>query len=244
MPSDAVQTAFTGLAGGSNLQQAFNFYRYIHSTCRLDSIAEPRILDFGGGWGRIARLFLRETSPDRIVVADVQGYAIHSLRETGGRFVAIQNRPEPPIPTLTGRFDLIYAYSVFSHLSQEYFHAWMDYLLGLLNPGGHLVFTTRGRFHINWLTNIDQHMNEQHEVLKSYFAELKAMAPPHQIKQRYENGEFQFYQAGGGGVLAPTFYGEAIIPCSYIEQHFRSTFVDFRDDIEEVNQSVVVLRSA
>jgi hypothetical protein len=113
-----------------------------------------------------------------------------------------------------------------------FIHAWMDYLLGLLNLGGHLVFTTSGRFHIDWLTNIDQHMNGQHEVLKSYFAELKAMAPPDQIKQRYDNGEFQFYRAGGG-VLAPTFYGEAIIPRSYIEQHFRSTFVDFRDDIEE-----------
>ena len=57
LPSDDVQVGFTALSGRDNLKQAFEFYRYVRSACHIDQIADPHILDFGGGWGRISRFF-------------------------------------------------------------------------------------------------------------------------------------------------------------------------------------------
>ena len=62
IPSDDVQDGFTAMHGRDNLSQAFEFYRYVRSVCRLIEIDKPRILDFGGGWGRISRFFLRDTN--------------------------------------------------------------------------------------------------------------------------------------------------------------------------------------
>jgi GT2 family glycosyltransferase/predicted nucleic acid-binding Zn-ribbon protein len=240
LPSDDVQRSFTGSCGRANLEEAFSFYRYILSTCRFEPNSKPRILDFGGGWGRIARLFLRETTADRIYVTDTMDYAIKCLRETGGQFTAIHNRPQPPIDGIAEQFDLIYAFSVFSHLSPDYFHAWMNYLLSLVRPSGHLVFTTRGRAFIDHLDYLRRNKIDAPEVLRQYFESLKIMAAPDEIRRRYAAGEFQFYLAGGGDELSSEFYGEAIVPKSYIAQYFGSSLVDFRDDV--VNQSIIVLR--
>ena len=57
LPPDDVQIRFTGRTGQDNLKQAFSFYQYICSARQLNKINSPKILDFGGGWGRIARFF-------------------------------------------------------------------------------------------------------------------------------------------------------------------------------------------
>ena len=58
-PDDATQISFTGMCGRPNLQQAFSFYLYVRSVSGIDKLPDPRVMDFGAGWGRIARLFLR-----------------------------------------------------------------------------------------------------------------------------------------------------------------------------------------
>jgi SAM-dependent methyltransferase len=51
----------------------------------------------------------------------------------------------PPTPFPADRFDLIYAFSVFSHLSEPVHEAWLGELSRILRPGGLLVVTTRER---------------------------------------------------------------------------------------------------
>ena len=243
LPSDEIQLGFTGLCGRVNLQQAFSFYRYVCSVSRISDIKEPRILDFGGGWGRISRFFLRDTKPESIYIAETRKYAIECLRATGDRCHVIHNQPRPPILELTGLFDLVYAYSVFSHLSQEYFHAWINYLLGVLRPGGYLVFTTRGQYFINHLEHLHHDTDKPHAMLQEHVRRLREDLPlPEVIRRRYLNGEFQFYPIGGSGELTSDFFGEAFIARRYIEQNFESYFVAFNEEVPNVDQSVVVLR--
>lgn len=107
LPSDEVQVSFTGLAGRTNLQQAFSFYQFVSRSCQLDQIVEPRILDFGGGWGRVSRFFLRDTKPESIYIADVLESSIRCLRASFDRSHIIYNRPRPPILELSDeQFDL------------------------------------------------------------------------------------------------------------------------------------------
>ncbi len=241
LPSDEVQISFTGLCGRANLQQAFNFYRYICSVCQINDIREPRILDFGGGWGRVSRFFLRDTLPECIFISEVREYAIQCIRATGNRCQVIHNQPRPPILELTGLFDLVYAYSVFSHLSGEYVHAWINYLLGVLRPGGYLVFTTNGQQFIDNLEHLPLETNDPN--LQELFRRLREDLPlPEEIRRRHLKGEFQFYPLGVGAELTSDFSGETLIPRSYIEKNFISFFVDFNENVPNVDQSVVVFQ--
>jgi SAM-dependent methyltransferase len=234
LPPDDVQQRFTGASGQRNLQQAFSFYLYIRSICRLRDIPSPKILDFGGGWGRIARFFLRDTEPGRITVADCLSDSLHWLRETNNPCNVIKNDPFPPIIGLEDDFDVAYAYSVFSHLSEKYQNAWFDYLMACLRPGGHLVITTRGHQFLDILKHL-----HSGKVVNSLTTDLPK---PEEIEARYNAGEFQFYPTGGGGELAAEFYGEAFIPLVCFARKYGSRIVAFSEAVEHVDQAVLVLR--
>jgi methyltransferase family protein len=241
LPSDDVQVGFTGLCGRPNLQQAFSFYRHVLSYCPLS--AKSRILDFGGGWGRISRLFLREMPAEHIYLADTMEWSIRCLHNIGARFRIIHNQPRPPIEGITVPLDVIVSYSVFSHLSPEYFHAWTDYLLDLLHPGGYLVFTTRGQFFIDHVKRLHADGGENHAMLVEHIRRLREEMPhPDEIERRHREGEFQFYPIGGSGELTSDFFGEAFIPRSYIERHFCAYFIGSSDEVPNVDQTVFVLR--
>jgi phospholipid N-methyltransferase len=235
LPPDDVQMRFTGRTGHANLQQAFSFYLYLSSVCDLHEMESPKILDFGGGWGRIARFFLRDTKTDRITVTDCMSDSVHWLRQTKNPCHIIQNDPFPPIPGLDADFDVIYAFSVFSHLSEKYQNAWFDCFLSHLRPGGHLVVTTRGRQFI--------------EILKTYHTQhlvnnLTTKLPmPDELLARYAAGEFQFYSTGVTGCeLQSAFYGEALIPRAYFQKKYGSLMIDFSENVPYVDQAVLVLR--
>jgi hypothetical protein len=133
IPSEHYQVSFTGLTGRQNLEQACSFYKLAHEAAGLDSVRDPQILDFGGGWGRIARFWLRDTPPQNITVSDTMDLAISLLRELKAPYHIAKNPPFPPAD-YDRSYDLIYAFSVFSHLSEKYTAAWVDYLLTQLKP--------------------------------------------------------------------------------------------------------------
>jgi SAM-dependent methyltransferase len=227
---------YTARAGRNNLQQAFNFYRYVYSVCKLSQVNEPRILDFGGGWGRISRFFLRDTKPELIYIVDCLNDAIYRLYATGNPCKILKNQPLPPIVGLDTNFDLIRAFSVFSHLSEQYLHTWLSYLMDCLRPGGYLVFTTRGRQFIDQLEQVHREPLSIHSYLR------EKLPSPQEVRERYLKGEFQFYPTGGGEELTSDFYGEALIPRRYIEINYGSALVDFTEEVPDVDQAAVVLR--
>lgn len=243
LPTEEVQVGFTGLSGRQNLLQAFEFYRHVRTKSELSKIDKPVLLDFGGGWGRVARFFLRDTTADRTFIAETREYSIDLIRETGATFQVIHNKPRPPLPNPPIDIDLVFAYSVFSHLSVEYFHDWTNYLLSLLRPGGHLAFTTRGEFFINHLDHLHKTHEKLHPRLEEHIRRLREMMPmPDEIRRRYRNGEIQFYPIGGSAELTSDFFGETFVPKAYIAKHFPDQLVDFNDAVPSVDQSVVILR--
>lgn len=243
LPPDEIQLGFTAKSGRPNLEEAFSFYRYVCAITKLQSISEPRILDFGAGWGRISRFFLRETKPAFIFAADCMSEAVRWLHATRNPCNIIKNEPQPPISNLAEPFELIYAFSVFSHLSGDYFHAWVTYLMRLLRPKGHLVFTTRGHQFLDFLELLQEDSNPPPEQLREHLERLRRRLPmPRELRRRHANGEFQFYPIGGAGELTSDFFGETFIPRSYIERIYGSALIDFTEAIPNVDQAVVVLQ--
>jgi SAM-dependent methyltransferase len=98
------------------------------------------LLDFASGYGRVTRFLVREVPPERVWVADVYAEGVRFQAERFGVHAVVSSiRPEDF--ATAERFDAILVTSLFTHLPEERFVAWLRVLLGLLNPGGLLAFS-------------------------------------------------------------------------------------------------------
>lgn len=116
------------------------------------SLEECRtVLDFGVGCGRVLRRF-KEVYPETTMVgADIDEEAIRWLRRNYGprygRFIVAPHAP--PMNVASDRFDLIYSISVFTHLDEKMQFQWLEELHRAARPGGHLLLTVHGDYHIS-----------------------------------------------------------------------------------------------
>lgn len=101
------------------------------------------VLDFGCGCGRVMRRWAGVSGPS-FFGSDYNPRLIDWCRANlpFARFEV--NGLEPPLPFSDGQFDLVYALSVFTHLTEPLQHEWMAELRRVIRPGGLLLFTTRG----------------------------------------------------------------------------------------------------
>lgn len=100
-------------------------------------------LDFGCGCGRVARHWNALQGPE-IHGCDYNPALIRWCRENLPFMDARVNRLSPPLPYEDGKFDFVYALSVFTHLTEPLQHAWMAEMRRVIRPGGCLLFTTMG----------------------------------------------------------------------------------------------------
>ena len=101
------------------------------------------VLDFGCGCGRVSR-HLRLFERVRIHGTDSNPAAIAWCDQHLDFAEFGTNRLEPPTRYRDRSFDLIYAFSVFTHLTETLQLAWMREMRRILKPGGWLIVTLHG----------------------------------------------------------------------------------------------------
>lgn len=231
-PPDNVQKRYNGQHGEAALNHAFAIYRCFkrHLPARHGA---PRVMDFGAGWGRVARFFLKDTAPENIWAVDPLVESVDWMRKTGLPCTIVKSEPLPPIPgTAAARFDLIYANSVFSHLSEKYFNAWIPALLALLAPQGRLVFTSRGHAYLDQVERQSQRPGWRQRAV---FGDLA------RLRERYAAGEFIFLRnRGDEAPLSGSYFGHALVPKAYFEKNYPGCLVEFADNVPGMNQAVFV----
>lgn len=149
MAPDDVQRSWTGASGRTLLGQRVAFIEklrrhYLQITGK--SLDGARILDYGCGYGLMLRLLLYLADPERITGCDPSDRAIRLCQEAGirSRLDLTDYLPEA-LPYAAETFDLVLAYSVFTHTSRRASIAALEAIHPAVKPGGLLVLTIRPR---------------------------------------------------------------------------------------------------
>lgn len=245
MPDEGTQVRFTGLQGDETMMRAFDAYTLVKQLSEkyLGGVSELQsILDFGCGWGRMVRFFLKDLEPSRIWGADCLASIIEVCQQTNQRCNFRVVDPLPPTTFPDETFDLIYSFSVFSHLSEDAHNNWLREFNRLLKPGGLLITTTMGREFIEYCRTL----REVQGIPTNGAAQEIARVFPNteQSLREYDNGKYCHHPLDGGDLLNPSFFGETCIPKGYVLNHWTKQFefLEFIEGNDLQSQNAIVVR--
>ncbi len=217
----SVQEQYTGQSGKATFEEALGFKKICQDQLRkLDRILKPQdhVLDFGCGWGRISVTFLNRVHRDNLHAVDVNQEVVDVFRGSGFPVTVQPIQPAPPLFFADDAFDLIVSYSVFSHLSEEYFLKWAREFHRLLKPGGVACLTTRPREAIQWFKDL----RESDEI--PFFAQgaAQSFTDSDAAFRDYDAGRFCFAPEAVPHI--GDYFGEACIPLPFVKKHLLGLF--------------------
>ncbi len=122
------------------------------------------ILDFGCGCGRVTRHF-KQLPMIKVYGSDYNHQAIQWCRKNLDFAKFSTNQLEPPLSYEDSSMDLVWAFSVFTHLSKELHYAWLEEILRILKPGGYLMFSAHGDSYRPQLSNSEQAMFDNDQLV-------------------------------------------------------------------------------
>lgn len=148
MAPDATQIAWTGTSGLLLLEQTIDFVRsmvanYSQITGRPFR-ADTRVLDYGCGWGRIARLMYFYVNESQYFGLDPWDRSLEECRKCGlteNLHLSEYLPVDLPLPDI--KLDLAFAFSVFTHLSRRATITSLAALRKYVQDDGLITFTIR-----------------------------------------------------------------------------------------------------
>jgi SAM-dependent methyltransferase len=126
--------------------------------------AMEAILDFGCGSGRVARHWAGVEGPE-VHGCDYNRELVEWCGANLQFMYATRNELQPPTPYVAGSFDLVYALSVFSHLSEPIQRAWIAEFRRILRPGGLLVVSVLGEAARDRLVGAERELFDRGEMV-------------------------------------------------------------------------------
>ena len=230
MPPVEVQRSWTGSAGPALLAQSTAFVRTLARAFeRLTGrpLEGATILDYGCGWGRLLRLMYAFTPPRNVFGLDPWDESIRICRECGvlGHLAVCDYLPRS-LPFDTMAFDLIYAFSVFTHLSEKTASFAQEAMRSRIRLDGLAVITIRPVEY--WL---------RHEEV------LPAGETLDSLMRAHATHGFAFAPHNRPPIEGEITYGDASISMDYIAHKWNRWRVEgIETNAEDPYQVVVFLR--
>ena len=245
LPPESSQLAVSSLTGDATLGQAFSVYTLFRTL--IERHHSPlatceAVLDFGCGWGRVSRFFLKDLTPAKLWGIESWKEQVEQAKRTNrwSNFVCVDKSPPTPLSAAT--FDVVFSYSVFSHLPEALHERWVAEFHRILRPGGLVIATTWGRNHIEFLERVKAGgARSWHDHYNRKIAER--FPGRDVVLSAYDRGGFCHVDLDYAGYED---YGETMIPKAYVLQHWTRwfEFVDYIDDRQRCAQNVIVMRKA
>lgn len=116
-------------------------YIKVKEVCPSVSSSGARLLDFGGATGRIARHFYAQEDMGEVLICDININHVHWILEhLPPGFGVFKNNAIPSLPIPDDYFDVVTAFSVFTHMNENEL-GWLYELRRILKPNG-ILYTS------------------------------------------------------------------------------------------------------
>jgi SAM-dependent methyltransferase len=155
-------------------------------TAELDAV-----LDFGCGCGRVTRYW--DAFAGTVSGSDMSMKAIEWCRRNLAFARFEHNALAPPLVFEDDSFDLVYALSVFTHLTADLQLAWRNELRRVLRPGGLLLVTTHGSSYATKLSEDERARFDRGELVVRWTAAVgtnlcSAYHPERYLRETFAEG--------------------------------------------------------
>jgi SAM-dependent methyltransferase len=246
MPPEHLQIAVAAMVGDETLRHGFSVYKAFRALIEKHSgpVADRRaILDFGCGWGRVMRFFLKDIEPARLWGIEMRADQVAQAQATN-KWCNFQHvNKEPPTPLPDGGFDVIFAFSVFSHISEKVHKEWLGEFRRILASGGLIIVTTWGREKVQFLESVRSGAFSIPSAWDTQYQKMIQERFPGQKEwlAQYDAGRFCHVDLGYDGYED---YGETSIPEAYVRSEWARTFtvLEYISDRAICTQDVIVVR--
>jgi len=236
VPDRSLQELWNGASGAELAAQSKSFYvklceRYERYSDR--PLGESQVLDFGCGWGRLTRFLARDVEPGRLYGCDPVEGILDVCRENGVPATLARADFLPRRLPFDERFELAFAFSVFTHLSESVHESCLRALHESLRPGGILVLTVRPP---EYLLSCDR----MRPLLESLGRDpASALDQPRYFFAAHPAEPSHFQYAGG-----EMTYGETVITLPYVRERWSAMFelLDIDLLIGDLHQVMLTLR--
>lgn len=234
VPEPALQEMWNGRSGLHLAAQSKAFYAKLRSAFERHGpqpLAEATVLDFGCGWGRLTRYLARDVAPGHLFGCDPAQGILDRCREFGVPARLARSDFLPTRLPFEETFDLIFAFSVFTHLSEEAHQRCLEAIRESLAPGGILVLTIRPPAYAEVNPELQALLDEPPDrglIGERYLFAPHAAVPAHlRLAQTSE-----------------MHYGEAALTLDYVRRHWTHLFelLDVQLSVEDPFQVFLVLR--
>ena len=228
MPDPSLQELWNGASGVTLAGLGAGFYRKLRerfSDHGQVPLAGAHVLDFGCGWGRLTRFLARDVDPGGLHGCDPVQMILDVCRETGVPATLARSDFVPERVPFDGPFDLAFAFSVFTHLSEAAQESSLRALHAALRPGAILIVTVRPPAYL--------HVSPLLEPTPIESEEARYIFVPHAAEASHP-------QYGGGDMT----YGETVITLPYIRERWAPLFelLDVDLLVGDLHQVMVTLR--
>jgi SAM-dependent methyltransferase len=216
VPKPSDQMLWNGSSGMALAAQSTVFYRKLRDRYAAHSgraMADSRVLDFGCGWGRITRYLARDVEPGNLFGCDPVEGILRICRENGVPATLARSDFVPERLPFDETFDLAYAFSVFTHLSEPAHAACLRALHASLRPGGLLVLTIRPPAYVAISPPLRDALDSLGPDPSARLAEARYLFVPHRTEPthlQYEGGEMT--------------YGETVVTLAYVRERWSPMF--------------------
>lgn len=202
MASEDVQKLWTGAHGEVLLGQSLAFVKTMvsgYAALTGKKIENASILDFGCGWGRLIRLLYKFITVENIYGVDSWDESIYECKKHNIKAnLAISDWVPRSLP-FERQYDLIFAFSVFTHLSEKTAHVVLQTLRKSILEDGLLIITIRPKEY--W-----------------YIHDSGSLAP--QMIRMHDERGFAFTPHELAPIDGDITYGDTSLSLAYFESHF------------------------
>jgi hypothetical protein len=202
MPPDEIQDQWTGNHGIALLGQSLAFAKTLiagYQELTGKDLKTSTVLDYGCGWGRLIRLLYKHVPYDNIYGVDPWDKSIDLCKQYGIKAnLAICDYVPESLP-FEQQFDLIFAFSVFTHLSEKTAKTVLSTLRKYIRDDGLLVITVRP---------------------KTYWQLYKQGEFKDKMYEIHDKEGFAFIPHNRKPIEGDITYGDASISLGYIEKNF------------------------